>query len=177
MVIVFGPFPAMAHSERIIVEVSVRPAEPVPNEEVAIKVSLSGAKSRLPTPGAEITAIADMPVHKMKPVNAALSRGEKPNEHTGKLRFTMPGAWEVTLKVLHEGERDQAKFKMEVKPPTAEQRDQGVAKYRVGLDFPPPSGTGYPWLVLIGSVLFIVLLVGAAWISKNYRKPTQSRGP
>lgn len=159
--------PAMAHNEPITGEVFMQPAEPVLNEEAEMRVILYGANSGFPALGAKVTVIADMPVHKMKPVTANLSRGQKRNELVGKLRFTMVGPWEVTLDVLHEGERDQAKFNMEVKIPTTE-RDEGIARYVLTLNLEPSGFAYYPGLVLIGSVLLMALIVVLAWMYKNF---------
>jgi hypothetical protein len=163
----------MAHTEPFIAEVFVQPAEPVLNEEVEVRVILYGANSGFPGLGAHVTVIGDMPVHKMTPVTAPLSRGKKRNEHIGKLRFTMVGPWEVTLDVLHEAERDQATFTMEVKIPTTE-RDKGNATHTLTLNF-SPSGFAYPGIVLIGSVLLMVVIVELAWINKNFWKARRPR--
>lgn len=174
LLVVCGVRPAIAHTEPVTVVVSVQPAEPVLNEEVEIRVILLGARSGLPVLGAEVAVIADMPVHKMTPLKATLFRGQKRNEHVGKLRFTMVGPWEVALDVFHQGEQDQARFNVEVKVPTSE-RDEGVATYNLTLNF-PATGFRYPGLVLIGSVLLMAAIVEAAWINKNTRKARQLRG-
>ncbi len=173
LLIVGGTRPVLAHSEPITVQVSVQPVEPGLDEEVEIRVLLFGAESGIPALGAEVTVIGNMPAHKMMPIETTLVRGQKRNEHVGKLRFPMVGPWEVTVDVMHQAERDQAKFDIDVKIPTSE-RDEGTATYALTLNF-PKSASRYPVLVLIGSLILIAGIVEAAWINRYLRNIRQRK--
>ena len=168
LLVVGGTRPVLAHTEPTTVQVLVQPAEPGLDEEVVIRVLLFGAESGLPSLGADVTAIRNMPAHRMKPIETTLVRGQKRNEHVGNLRFTMAGPWGVTLDVLHQGERNQVKFGVDVKP-SASERDEGTPTHTHTLTF-PKSTSRYPALVLIGSLILMAGIVEAAWINKNLRR-------
>lgn len=157
--------PAAAHSEPITVEVFVTPAEPAPDEDVELLVVLTGAVTESPVFGADVSVKADMPAHSMTPVEVDLMEGDERNEYVGSLRFTMPGSWEITVHVRHQGESDRASFEALVKGPGAA-RDRGTGSYSLTLDF-PAGRSGYRGWVLSGVVSLMALVVALAWMNKR----------